>query len=80
MNRNNIYVADFETIIEDTQYFKKYNRSGIVYGYIKNFNYEDKAYEFINIRDMFWYITNNHKNDVIVFFHNLSFDGVFILD
>lgn len=80
MKQNNIYVADFETIIEDTKYFQKHKRSGIVYGYLENFANPDKNFEFINIKDMFWYLTNQHKSDILVFFHNLSFDGVFILD
>lgn len=80
MKQSNIYVADFETIIEDTQYYKKHKKSGIVYGYIENFENPQNNYEFINIRDMFWYLTNKHKTDILVFFHNLSFDGVFLLD
>lgn len=80
MKQNNIYVADFETIIDTTKYYKKHKRSGIVYGYLENFVEPTKNFEFINIQDMFWYLTNQHKSDVLVFFHNLSFDGVFILD
>lgn len=75
----NFYVADFETITAETKYFKKYNRTGIVYGYIESLTNERHNRDFIDIGDMLKWLTDKRISSV-VYFHNLSFDGVFILD
>lgn len=79
MKTNNVWVADFETITAETQYFKKHNKTGIVYGYVENIENPNWNYQFINIEDFLRYFTLRRCNHYI-FFHNLSFDGVFILD
>lgn len=73
------WVCDFETIVEQTEYFKKYNRTGLTYGYIESMESEKFYYEFNNITDLFKFFSYKKCNQII-YFHNLSFDGVFILD
>lgn len=77
--KNNIWVADFETITAETNYFKKYNKTGIVYGYLENLYNENLNHQFISIAEMLHFFTLRRVNHII-YFHNLSFDGVFILD
>lgn len=75
----NNWVCDFETIVEQTQYFKTYQTTGLTYGYIESMESEKFYYEFNNIGDLFKFFSYK-KRDQTIFFHNLSFDGVFILD
>lgn len=79
MKTNNIWVADFETITSETEYFKKHKRTGIVYGYVENLDNPKWNTQFVNMWDFLNFFTTRRCNHY-VFFHNLSFDGVFILD
>lgn len=79
MKTNNIWVADFETIISDTEYFKQHKRTGIVYGYMENLDNPNWNIQFVDMWDFLNFFTTRRCNHY-VFFHNLSFDGVFILD
>lgn len=75
----NIFCADFETVVEETNYYKNNNRTDIVYGYIKSLD-GIKDYEFISLDDFFKYFENQTAKYITVYFHNLFFDGTFILD
>lgn len=76
----NMYVCDFETITQNTEWYKKHNSTGIVYGHFKSMDGSVES-SFNNIEDMFKDLVEvNRGNKIRVFFHNLSFDGVFILD
>lgn len=74
----NEWVADFETITKNTKYYQTHKHTGLVYGYMENLEF-DIDYEFNDIKDLFKFFFNRN-NDQVVYFHNLSFDGVFILD
>lgn len=74
----NCYIADFETVVAETNYYKKHNKTKIVYGVIKNMRgYNEKS--FINLADFFKIIESFKQNEVIIYFHNLGFDASFIL-
>lgn len=77
----NCFVADFETITANTNYFKEHNKTDIVYGIIKKFD-DTLMCSFNKIEDMFddLIAALPTYNKFKIFFHNLSFDGVFILD
>lgn len=77
----NCFVADFETIIDTTEYYKKTGETGIVYGVIKKMD-DSFISSFITIDDMFKDLMDGYPNysSFKIYFHNLSFDGVFILD
>lgn len=74
------WVADFETITQDTKYFKENQKTGITYGFIQNMKVPYWNKSFISIKDMLDYLFTFCKTKHEVYFHNLSFDGVFILD
>lgn len=73
----NIWVADFETTTANTQYYKKHNDVCVVYGYMKQL-YENGEYEFLTIEEMINQLVQEGKG-AMIYFHNLSFDGDFIL-
>lgn len=75
MRNNNIYIADFETTTE--QFYNKYGFTRVwACGVVKM---SDSSVDFIgeSIDDFIEWCQNNHKAKV--FFHNLKFDGEFIL-
>lgn len=76
----NMWVCDFETITAETKYWERNKKTGITYGFIKNLTIPYLNYQFIKIDDLINYITTTRYCDQTIFFHNLSFDGVFILD
>lgn len=76
----NMWVADFETIVVDTNYYKKHKKTRIVYGVLKNIQFPSLKHTFTNINDMFKFITMNRKNNQYIYFHYLTFDGGYILN
>lgn len=74
---SNIWVADFETTTANTKYYQENKDVCVVYGYMKQL-YDDNEYEFLNIQDMLDYLIIQGKG-AMIYFHNLSFDGDFIL-
>lgn len=77
----NVFVADFETITQHTEYFKKHNKTGLTYGYVKHILHDNIHCEFNTMKDFFNGLIKIYPySKVKVYFHNLSFDGVFILD
>lgn len=73
MSTKRIYVADFETTVYKNQERTDVWAAGIVE------LYQDNCYITNNIADFLSYIYNLKAN-VICYFHNLKFDGSFILD
>jgi len=71
-----IYICDFETISENTNFFKKWNDVRVNLFYIKKFK-EDIEYLGVNI-EQFWDTLKTIKTGSLFYFHNLSFDGDFI--
>lgn len=75
MNKK-ILFADFETITFDSDYFKKYKHTNVFMWYLKDIdNTMDKIGDTI---DNFMNFLYEQKENLIVYFHNLSFDGDFI--
>lgn len=76
----NYFVADFETVVEETNYFKQNNRTRVLYGVVAKLDGTYKQ-SFIDVDEMFACLLQNYKyKTMIIYFHNLSFDGVFLLD
>lgn len=76
VNLNNIYCADFETTA-----FEQYTKEGETRVYlwkISNVEKPEKGSLGIDINSFFDYVIKT-KNCKIVYFHNLTFDGEFIL-
>lgn len=72
-----IYIADFETTTVNTKFFK-YNNDSVVYiGYMENLKTPEN-YKFCDINE-FLQVCRNLNQSCIIYFHNLSFDGYFIL-
>lgn len=76
----NCWMCDYETVVAESQYYKKYKKTRIVYGVLKNIQHPELRYRFVDIYDMFNFIAQNRRNNQIVYYHFLSFDGCFNLD
>lgn len=77
----NIFIADFETITENTKYFQENQRTGLTYGYFKHICLDGVEHEFNTMEGFFEGLSTQFPyRKMKVYFHNLSFDGVFILD
>lgn len=68
-----IYVADFETTVYEGQEYTEVWASALVP------LWSEDVYVWNNISDLFDYLFSLNENSV-VYFHNLKFDGSFILD
>lgn len=81
---NNVFVCDFETLHEDTHYFKNLETKDtrILLWYAKNIN-ENKDIggdEYIGIDGSSWFNwIKSLKQNTTIFFHNTAFDGEFII-
>lgn len=77
-NFKNYYVADFETITDETNYYKEFKKTGITYGVIKNFEGTIEK-TFNKLSSFFEIIKSLGHGKTIIYFHNLGFDGSFII-
>ena len=68
----NIWFADFET--------KEVNENEIrvCIGYIENLENNNSSY-LLSVKDLFEFVKNNSKQTQTIYFHNLSYDGEFII-
>lgn len=73
----NIYFADFETLTQDSKDFKLLNHTDVFLTYIESLN-NDKGQMHYNLNDFMKFILNLNESSLI-YFHNLSFDGDFII-
>lgn len=74
----NVYMADFETTVYDGQ-----EKTEVWATALCKLNCTDKNDVLVrnNIDDFMWDLKKlTHNSDTVVFFHNLKFDGAFILD
>lgn len=79
IDRNYWYCADFETITPRTEYYNKYKDTKVILSSLQKYNNKDTS--FINhtsISQFMNYLFNLGHSSTI-FFHNLSFDGDFII-
>lgn len=74
---NNTYFADFETVTSETEYYKKYQDSRVLAWCIMDINQTEKM--GVDIQSFIESIKNLHHHTNYIYFHNLSFDGTFIL-
>ena len=72
------YVCDFETTTLSSQYFKDNQDGRIIAFAVLNLDDEDKIYG-VSFNDFSNFI-NSIKSASIIFFHNLAFDGLVILN
>lgn len=79
---NNQFVCDFETLHEDTNYFKNLPEdkkdTRIIYWYAKHMNKDNIEFEGIDGNSFMDWILDIKINTTI-WFHNLSFDGTYII-
>lgn len=77
---NNQFVCDFETLHKDTNYFKnlKEKDTRIVYWYSQHLNNPNINFEGISGSDFYEWIISL-KKDTTIWFHNLAFDGTYIV-
>lgn len=74
---NNVWIADFETATVNTEYFKKYKDTKVLLAYAKSWD-GSKDFMAANLDDMMlFYMTL--RQSIMVFYHNLNFDGDFII-
>lgn len=77
MNLKNVLIADFETTTANTEYYKTHNDVRVILWYVKSLNGDfDKIGTDIY---SFWDYLNSFRKNLIVYFHNLSFDGDYII-
>lgn len=74
---NSVWFADFETTTTNTSYFKNNDDVRVWLWYIKNIE-ETKDCMGVNIKDFINYILNL-PHQTTIYFHNLFFDGDYIL-
>ena len=76
---NNVFVADFETITPETKYYQKNNDTKVIlWGIQKLHNFTDYKSWGYSIDSFIEYLFSL-KVSATIFFHNLSFDGDFVL-
>lgn len=79
-NWKDIFFGDLETITEKTKYFQENNATRPHFGYLLNAKTE-VGFLFRDFNELFYNFERNYKNrNLIIYFHNLYFDGMFLLD
>lgn len=69
-----VYVADFETTVYENQEFTEVWAAALVRLHSENVEIYNSIEKFYNR------LLNEKDNDITIYFHNLKFDGTFILD
>lgn len=77
MRMSNIWVCDFETVTPQTNFFKRENRTKVLLFCLKKLKGEG-MYLGTDL-DQFFNILFSWKTSQSVYFHNLNFDGEFII-
>lgn len=77
-DRNYWFISDFETITTKTDYYQKNGDTGVLLFSLQKYESNDECINGVNIVEYFEYIMSLKKSCTI-FFHNLSFDGDFIV-
>lgn len=72
-----IFLADLETSTKQTKYFQEHQDTTVLVGYIENKENDESCY-FRDLKGMIEFLKSVGK-DCLVYFHNLKFDGDFIL-
>ena len=73
-----VYVADFETLTTETNYYKQYGLTKVILWCFREL-YNDQSQHYLGV-DIKGFIKalKSLNQSMIVYFHNLSFDGDFI--
>lgn len=74
---NEVWVADFETATPNTEYYKKYDDTKVLLWYTKSLK-GDEEMMGVELTDMMYSYMSLGRS-IMVFFHNLNFDGDFII-
>lgn len=77
MNKR-IWIGDFETTTVNTKYYKNTGDSIVYLWYLENLN-NNNNYLGNSLNDFIDTIINNSSQFDLIYFHNLSFDGYFIM-
>lgn len=77
-DRNYWFISDFETITTKTKYYQDNGDTGVLLFSLQKYESNDTCVNGVNIGEYFTYIMS-FKKSCTVFFHNLSFDGDFIV-
>lgn len=77
LKKENWYCCDFETITPNTLYFKKHQDTKVILVSIKQYG-GDKYFNFISLNE-WWKWVLDLEQSCTFFFHNLTFDGDFII-
>lgn len=77
INKNNWFVCDFETVTPETQYFKTHNDTKVLLA--DSLCWETNEHNLFSSIEEWWDFHENMGVTQQLFFHNLSFDGTFIL-
>lgn len=75
LRKKNVYVGDFETTVYEGQQRTDVWASALT----RLFDEKDKVEVFSSIGDTYNYIVNKFHEDIVIFYHNLKFDGSFWL-
>lgn len=80
MRKESFYFADFETSTANTKYFKRTQDTRVLLYCLKNHK-GDIISLGVNIKQFFDAIKDMRltSKEILIYFHNLSFDGDFIL-
>ncbi|MGL4950449.1 MAG: DNA polymerase [Mycoplasma sp.] len=78
LDRNNWFIADFETTTEKTEYYKNNDDVCVVLSGLKRFRSNEEVEVFLGIEAFIEKLFEDRESKT-VFFHNLSFDGDFIV-
>ena len=79
---SNIYVADFETYVQEKNIVTPQEKTYVWCATYLNMQPEKKPVITSGIDEMLMSLTSNHKakEEITVYFHNLKFDGSFIIN
>ena len=79
-NWKDIYFGDLETVTEKTKYYQDHNATRPHFGYLLNAETK-KGFLFRDFKELFRTFERDlKKRNLIIYFHNLYFDGMFLLD
>lgn len=74
-----VFVADFETITAETKYYQKYKKTGVLLWCMKELYNHEAEHQLGTNLDSFFKHLRTLNYSMYIYFHNLSFDGDFII-
>lgn len=77
--KHNVYVADFETVTTNTKYFQEHQDTKVILYCVKKIGNQKVESVGTSIEQFWEFWKSTKKKEIICYFHNLDFDGDFIL-